>query len=60
MISSSANSTQIVPYNPPEIIKPFHEKTREFFLGGREWSVTQDWEHAGVAGVVWEAVSINE
>ena len=50
-------STQIVPYKPPEIIKPFHQKTRNFFLCEREWTLEQDWDHAGVAGVVWEAVS---
>ncbi len=58
--SSSKDSddcTQIVPYNPPEIIKPFHEKSRTFFLCGREWTLTQNWEQSGVAGVVWEAVS---
>ena len=57
LIMSSDHCTQIVPYNPPEIIKPFHEKTRQLFICGREWTLTQDWEQSGVAGVVWEAVS---
>ena len=56
-MESKIQCTQIVPYNPPDIIKPFHEKTRRFDLCGREWTLSQDWEHSGVAGVVWEAVS---
>lgn len=50
--------TEVVLYNSPKIIKPFHEKTRQLHLCGREWSLVQDWDHQGVAGVVWEAVSL--
>ena len=57
MVTEVTVCTELVPYNPPEIIKPFHEKTRKFALCGREWLLVQDWEKSGVAGVVWEAVS---
>ena len=56
-IHNEDDTKQLVLYNPPEFIKPFHEKTRTFLVCQHEWKLAQDWHHSGVAGVVWEAVS---
>ena len=37
-------------------VSPFHRKTRELSFGGYDITVFQDWQTAGVAAVVWDAV----
>lgn len=56
-VSVSSCCTDVVLYDPPVVIAPFHEKARQLFLCGRHWSLVQDWNQQGVAGVLWEAVS---
>ena len=55
--SPSLQDTQIVPYQPPVLLKEFNESFRTFEIGGKTWRISQDWHQQGVAGVVWEAVS---
>ena len=39
------------------VISPFHKENRSFWFGDIQVDIAQDWKNAGVAAVVWDAVS---
>lgn len=52
------NALALVPYEQNDHpLGRFHQENWEFNFSGRRISIHQKWNHLGVAGVVWDAVS---
>lgn len=57
MCSANAGETcsALVPYLTP-LLPHFHEDERSITIGGRRFTMRQNWNENGVAGVVWDSV----
>lgn len=55
---SMCDNKALVLYDTSNILAPFRENSKQFVFAGHPITLSQDWDHQGVAGVVWDAAVV--